>query len=286
MDYEMFKEIVAEGIKDLLPPVYEAFNISFHRVPKINGTKEAMVLDLCGEDFRIMSPNIYLDDFYDETGDTESLAVRMKEMAALILNCTGTQRLESDTAELEQYRDRIVRVLINREKNRELLEMVPYREFLDLAEVYRIAVKKEDGSGYATAVITRDLFEELDMDENELAEFAAGNTPEILEIEKIRLSEEMYVITSTDAIFGAYVLACPEILAEVAELMNDDLYILPTSVHEIMAVRAGVNSAVMLKELLRDGNESLIEADEFLSENIYYYERSSGRVSIAETEKK
>ena len=48
--------------------------------------------------------------------------------------------------------------MINREKNRELLKEIPYREFFDFAVIYRIAVK-ESWDGFSSMRVSNGLLE-------------------------------------------------------------------------------------------------------------------------------
>ena len=74
----------------------------------------------------------------------------------------------------------------------------------------------------------------------------------------------------------------PEVVGAIAEALEDDLYILPCSVNEVLLVRAseledGVDE---LKEMVRDVNETVVSEKDILSYSVYYYDKENG-ITIA-----
>ena len=74
----------------------------------------------------------------------------------------------------------------------------------------------------------------------------------------------------------------PEVVGAIAEALEYDLYILPSSVNEVLLVRAseledGVDE---LKEMVRDANETVVAEKDILSYNVYHYDKEHG-ISIA-----
>jgi hypothetical protein len=82
--------------------------------------------------------------------------------------------------------------------------------------------------------------------------------------------------------YGAVNLLNTYMIGKVAAECDDDLYIIPSSIHEIMLVPAALHEASALKNMLKNGNEIAIEKEEFLSNNIYYFDRESRKVEIAQ----
>jgi hypothetical protein len=89
-----------------------------------------------------------------------------------------------------------------------------------------------------------------------------------------RKSEDMYILTNSKGINGATCLLYPEVLQQIAEELNSDFYILPSSIHEvILVIDHGNISKMSLKEMVCDVNQTQVAEDEVLSDQVYYYSR-------------
>ena len=280
MDYEVFKNVVVSRIGEFLPPMFQKFDVQIHQIPKINGVKEAVILALETDGCRIGAPNVYLDELYDQFKKTEDMDEVLAYAAAFIVQFTGIQMLDEETADVAEYKEDIIMTLINTEKNRELLKNVPHREFLNLSVVYRLAVEDADGNGFATALIDNEFLEDLNMSADELHTLAEENTKRKFKTRVVALAEGMSAVTTEYVLFGAVNLLRPDELHKVAEAMDDDLYIVPDSIHELMAIKAGKATVEQLTGVLRDGNSHVESAEMFLSDNIYYFSRETGEVTI------
>lgn len=87
----------------------------------------------------------------------------------------------------------------------------------------------------------------------------------------------MYVLSCIDARFGASVLLYPHVIPTVADRLGDDIYIIPSSVHELLILRAGdVEDPQGLIEIIREVNRTEVSPGEILSDSLYAYERGSG----------
>ena len=91
-----------------------------------------------------------------------------------------------------------------------------------------------------------------------------------------------YILTNQKEVDGAIYFMSPEVVGAIAEALEDDLYILPSSVNEVLLVRAseledGVDE---LKEMVRDANETVVAEKDILSYNVYHYDKEHG-ITIA-----
>ena len=92
-----------------------------------------------------------------------------------------------------------------------------------------------------------------------------------------------YILTNQKEVDGAIYFMSPEVVGAIAEALEDDLYILPSSVNEVLLVRAsevrdGVDG---LKAMVRDVNETIVAEKEILSYSVYHYDKEHG-ITIAE----
>lgn len=203
-------------------------------------------------------------------------------------------------------KDRICYRLVNRDKNRELLSEIPHVVFLDLALCFYYACCGNMVEG--SIQIDNYHMKQWDTSTTELLGLAACNTQRLLPWEcrsvmrilEGRQQEEattgeglpsdsdwfkqpvpMSVLGNRLNLYGAVCIHYPEVLGRLAQEAGNDLYILPSSVHETILLpnRGGV-SAQELKEMICDINRELVLPEEVLSDSLYYYSRSEQQVRI------
>ena len=103
------------------------------------------------------------------------------------------------------------------------------------------------------------------------------------EIEKEEIhrisSDEMYILTNTDGINGATAMLYSSQLHELAVRLDSNLYILPSSVHEVIVVPANDRfDPFNLMELVKEVNKTVVLPEEILADNVYYYKRDNKRI--------
>lgn len=189
--------------------------------------------------------------------------------------------------------------LINTERNESLVEQSISKEFLDLSAVVRIVLKM-DKEGMASMALSKGAAEILGMTEEEIYAAALANTlrlfpPKLMNLGryvemsiggKLLFGEDevtTYILTNQKEVDGAIYFMSPEVVGAIAEALEDDLYILPSSVNEVLLVRAsevrdGVDG---LKAMVRDVNETIVAEKEILSYSVYHYDKEHG-ITIAE----
>ena len=93
--------------------------------------------------------------------------------------------------------------------------------------------------------------------------------------------EPLYVLTTMEnKTLGASQLYLKDKIREFADECGCNLYILPSSIHELILLREefAEYSVQELKEMVHDVNESTVREEEFLSNNVYYYDRETDEI--------
>lgn len=183
-----------------------------------------------------------------------------------------------------------------------ILNELPHRNFLNLAVVYYYVVDVDKELGCGTITIRLEHLNHWGIDEPELFEAAKENaeaegytTENMLDIlqelyrENMDIGDNtsalvnpMYVITNASKYYGATALLfAKECFKTLAEKMNSNLYILPSSQHELIAIGEEVAEAQALKEMVCDVNNSQVEEKDRLSYCVYKYNRETGTIDIA-----
>jgi hypothetical protein len=199
----------------------------------------------------------------------------------------------------EKVESQVVLALVHRGQNRELLEDIPHREWNDLAIVYRWAI---DGQAGMASLVTHKLAGMVGMDERGLFSAASRNTlrlyppkiqgmPDLLgELAKNGVpggipdiphgDNWMYVITNDRHLYGAAGVLYGDILQGLADRIGGDFYLIPSSVHEMIAIPAK-GSPETLAGMVGEVNYNLVALDEQLSNQVYLYSVQTGEVTMA-----
>lgn len=86
---------------------------------------------------------------------------------------------------------------------------------------------------------------------------------------------KMYVAGNIFKLYGAAVLLYPDFIKNFANQLKADLYIFPSSVHEIIIVPAEENqNRSELLKMVCEINATQVSPEEILADTVYYYQRS------------
>ncbi|MDO5337200.1 MAG: DUF5688 family protein [Eubacteriales bacterium] len=180
--------------------------------------------------------------------------------------------------------------LRNYEKNKSWLTGVPHIRYLDMSIVFYYPVPQKEEE--QVALVTNENIKNWQISVEELEELAAENTPKFhplfftaLETLIQELCEEclmpqvqpdrslpMYVLSNQKKLFGAAAILYPGALLQISRCLKDDLYVLPSSVHECILVPVNsVYTRAELENIVREVNENQVPDEDFLSNHIYFY---------------
>lgn len=280
MDYELFKELIVKRVEEFLPPVFVNYRAEISTVRKVNEKKDTLLL-IPGEHEDIAAmPNIYLDEMYEEFKECQDLEKILQTIAALVVHYTGRISAEELELDFNKKKDFIVMNLINTEKNQELLKTIPHKDVMDLSIIYRIIMGQED-HGMATVMVNNTIMTEMGITETELNELAYRNTAKMFPVEIFKLSELMYVMTNEAKIHGATTMMYKEAVNLLAEKIGGSFYIIPSSIHEVIAVPEKDANPKRLIKMLEEGNRVCGPKSEILSNSIYHYDKEAERFTVA-----
>ena len=312
LNYEEFKEKIKDDIKDYMDEKYKDCGVVIRKVNKTNREVDGLnFYDIPG--LKNATPTIYVNNLYEEyerTGKYEEvirIAAETMERGIKSFN----DEIKAELLDTSRLKDNVFFTLINAEQNKELLKTVPHREFEDLAIVYRWNLGN-DSLGTYTNLVDNDLAKKEGLTENDLYNAANKNTKELFPILVKNMNEViseiifgesgideemqkefsevmqetpdencMYVITNESKLFGAASMLYEEPIHELAEQVGGDLYILPSSVHEVIAVPADFGSPEELAEMVYEINMEQVDINDRLSNQVYHYDRDLRTLRLA-----
>ena len=294
--YETFREIVTERFKEYLPKQYKKMEVAVEPIKKVNCILDGLSLFDETNGFSV-SPTIYINDMYDDYKETGSLEITLRIAAQRMI--TGMESASKRVAPIDfsNVQEKIVFQLVNTEQNREMLKDSPHRQFLDLSIIYRW-VNKVDENELQSLIIRNEFADYLGFTEERLFQLAMENTKRIFPVciktitevlsEMMGLwempmedDEKMWVISNTQGINGAAVLLYEDGIHELAERLDSDLFILPSSIHEVIAIPSRFASPNELAKMVLDVNVNQVALGERLSNQVYHYSKERKTLTLA-----
>lgn len=292
MEYGDFLQCVQERTKKYAG---KGGIVSVNHVIKNNGCElDGLVIMEKGKN---ISPTIYLNGYFDEYQSGKKLDDIVMEIVQKYNENKDKLRIEADYFDdFSNIKDCVVYKVINYSRNYRLLKNVPHKKILDLAVVYYCLLGQHEGENI-TALIHNSNMKKWNVTEDDLHYAAVENTPKLLEsqirpmsaiindvLEDCELdsrTDEMYVLTNKLRLNGASCILYENVLMHFAEQIGRDLYILPSSVHEVILLPMYEDyDKRELECMVRDVNSDGVAKDEILSDRVYTYNRKDGMISL------
>ena len=73
-----------------------------------------------------------------------------------------------------------------------------------------------------------------------------------------------------------------DVMDKVAEYMDGDVIILPSSIHEVIIIKDGIGNYEDLASMVRDTNGECVAPEEVLTNSVYVYDREAKEIRIAQ----
>lgn len=266
-------------------------------------------------------PTIYVNDMYENYLAIGDFSEVMEQAAEVMVNASKNVPFDirESAMDIDRIKSNLIVCLVNTEQNKEMLKEVPHREFNDLSVIYRWIVNIHE-DGVASAIINNYNVQMLSMTEPELYEKAMENTREkfpmkIRDIEGLisemifddidmmvddmdefgremlqqgmadiindRYGSDMYVFTNGPGMFGANALLFEEQLYDFSQKFGGDFYIIPSSIHDLIAISPKMCTPEMLADMVYEVNRDQVDISERLSNEVYFYDSKAREVILA-----
>lgn len=295
MTYSEFKDTIVSRIKEYLPKKYSDAMVSFNPVLKNNG----LILDALHirlKDSNV-TPNIYLNHFYEQFKDGRSLEDILLEIARMQIENEDISDI--DIAAFTDFKNaahRIKAKLINAAQNADYLSNKPHTIVAkDLVAVYYIEFASCE-SGTMSAVITKPILDAYGITVGELHQIALNNMSDDafftgmgdllsefgLPEHADHLEETMFVLSNTSRMNGAAMVLNNKAMDSVIDRIGKDFYALPSSIHEWILVPKRLDISVPeLAKMVREINETNVAPHERLSNHVYTYDPAHHELRLA-----
>ena len=296
MDYEEFKNILQFEIQRNF---IEHIEFTSGTVNRTNETLEGMAIRFDGE---ALAPTVYPQKLYREY----QRGMSVRDIAGRISDFLSTVEYpEISGLTPENARKCVSLSLVNKDANREMLKGCPYKEVYDMAAVPRWHISDSE-----SFVVNDKVLQSLKMTKEEIMEIAQKNTEsagytckpldtvlresmsdngideEVID-EIMPCRSQAYVLSSPSSLDGSCAVLSDSFMQEAAgQIGAEELYLLPSSRHEMIALDAGtVDDPGILKAMVMDvnSNPEAVGREDFLSDSVYKYNKPTHSLSVCDS---
>lgn len=215
-----------------------------------------------------------------------------KAIAEILVTYMDQAPEVTDVSDYDAVKDRLFVQLVGRSANESRLEDAARHEYLDMSVIYYLLYEGPDKDTGGIRV-TWDMLGDWGIAEDLLYRDAVENTRKMMGEKLLRFDQHpeefgldapesrMMILSNEKNFFGASVLLYSEELGKIAEEFRSDLYVLPSSIHEVILLPENGQDPDALRETVKRVNETEVRKEEVLTDSVYLYDRERGEVRIA-----
>ena len=301
------------SIKEFMTKIYEVlqqsgneeYSFTTNEIIKANDVVYyALTVTKRGEN---IGKNIYLEYYYEKFMNGYELDLIIKEITEELgknrefIENNDCDNIIKNIMNYEAICEKIIFKLVNKERNNQFLQGKVYREFLDLALVYQVAVNNPE-EGLAVCCIHPKMLKYWNVTEEQLYIQAMKNIQSTLPVRVKTLKDiisgmledleeefgeeintPFYVLSNKYGVNGAATILYDNVLKDFANSHKvDRVIIIPSSVEEVLLIPMTSNDKVSEQEynrILLEVNEQL-EKHLWLSDHIYIYDCTEDVIEV------
>lgn len=290
MDFKEFVNKLEQDLKDAMADISPGATVDVRSVEKLQeGSYTGITISPAGGN---VGMNLNANQLFDQMQDGQSyvgvLAVAVSTAERGLHDMPAV-----DVSELMNYeaaKKYLCFDVVGSDRNADMLEKVPHTDKENISMVYRLQLDSTE-NGAATVLITNAMMEQFGVTKEQLHADAMENAQEIrpadfrtmaaVMAEMMGMPEEMmadmappmYVATNQDKVQGAAVMFYPDFMDQAAKELGGDIFILPSSVHEVLILPDDGNmNAQELKEMVTSINASEVSPEDRLTDSVYHYD--------------
>ena len=304
---KVFAEGVVKDIRNYLPSKYEDAEFQVTLLNKNNGVQKVGVQVNLQE--QNVSPVVYIEPFFDEIRQGESIEKVMNEIARCMEEAGKAPFMDSgiNPMNYDSVKEHLAVMLVNTQANKRMLREMPHEKIEDLSAICYVDFPVESNDGKATMKVRNEHLKMWNVDAKEIFQQARTNTqpvntPLLQSMDEMLLSifneeghaenlldenidfglrshDMLYALTNIEKQYGASMITQPEVLNKLEQFFPEGFYVLPSSVHEVLIVPDnGEMEPKMLGEMVREVNKNEVERQEVLSDRVYSYDKDKHQI--------
>ena len=295
-NYELF-------IEQLTNAIHETTDIPLENIKFVKGDEDRLNIIFAEHDDAYEVCSIHLSELSAEyLNDANSFGAIVKHICDDIVNAKNSN-MHHKIGELTDYetaKSRLFVLLINYDRNADILQNVVYKTLDDIALVVYAILDEREGKLISTKIL-KSMVKKWGKNEDDIFNEAIENTyrmspPRFYMLEKMLLNNNYSgdsfmngddtfqlndrfvgnLLSTTRQINGAIAVFLPGVAEKISEMLKSDFYMVFTSIHEVMihSTKSGVDPSD-LKNVLKSTIAEATQAQDYLTEKIYKYNRKT-----------
>ena len=278
MDFTEFVSIIGEQVKTELGK-----DIRLEKVNKIGQSYTGLVVET-GEG--VAWPCFNMDAFYEDYLNNQKLDEVMQEIKK---TCLEKKSIGFEL--LDDYNKAKHNLYVRLSGAEKVPANVPFRSIADMAMTCHVMLGDAGDECIASVTVNNDLLGKWGVTKEDLFREALETSARLNPPALMALSDfmelpgdtDMIILSSKTGRFGASVICYPGVLDSVAEKMDGDFYLLPSSVHEMIVLPVTEDGDTSgLWTMVKDVNHSnVIRADDVLTDSVYRYYAADKQLLLA-----
>ena len=255
--------------------------IVFQKTVKNNGgVFDTCLINKSGEK---ISPNIYYNSSNEDDDIVEEICAIYNSNSREIDGVkSASEELINVFKDKDTFLSKVLPMLVNREKNTELLMKIPHTPYLNLEVIYYIDLP------IGIAKVYNSHIDSLGVSLEEIHSSALmnllnrSNKVESLFETMKRMYEAplppvedagLYIMTNKDGCYGATQMLNPFSLQKMQEKLGEHFYIIPSSIHEVICVPMKRGCEKILIDMVKEVNATNLSERNFLADSLYEYNK-------------
>lgn len=278
----------AEKINSILLEQEADFTVQYLKTWKNNVEREGYMLRNSGKCF----VNVYYDESWYNKPD--------EEVIEFLTNMNEGHKWNFDCGNIlnpSHILSHILPKLVSADNKTQLQKRgIAHMDFLNMCILFYINLNNGPDDEPGTIQITNDILEKADITLNDACKCAIANLEQKIEVKTmfeilsdrfdIDLGDEaeddlkMWICTTKDNFFGAAAMLCPIVIEKLKEYIGEKVAILPSSVHECIAIPyESEEDFSNLVDMVSNINSTELDIEDKLTDSVYFIE--NGKLKIA-----
>ena len=229
-----------------------------------------------------VEPVLNLDELYEALSEdsVEEIVQKAATQISKSLDVLPTSvcEMSENIKDWTWAKEHLVQCAAGIEKNEKFLENIPHRRICDIGIYYRIVL--DDSNLAASSVVNNDMLKFWEVKERDLMNACKsddfvfeplGGILQKMDPEFEDESNPLYLATNSSSRFGAGVLGNAFFWEKISERFPDGVYILPSSIHEVLVMPLEEGLGKDLSAMVRGINQTQVSPEERLTNHAYTF---------------
>ena len=303
MSQNEFYTAVVDGILDYFPEDYQDAKVLIAEQTK-SGDVQVHGLSITKKENTI-SPVLNLDSFYDSYLRGEDMNHIMRTIAATYVQTIRKQPdIDIPDFSKEGLEKNVLIRAIDRNANENFLKERPYID-LGCGYVGTMYVPMEVNENRAMVQLTYGNLDSVGIDPDALFEKAVENTEKMqpavfANMEEILFApdpepnllkenphadpeSQLLVLTNRLSYHGATALFYPDTREEIGDILGQNFYVLPSSIHEVLIIpeKNAIAGPEQMVQMVKEINETQVAPEDRFGNRVLFYDRDTKELQIA-----